>query len=77
MPNHNCLEGIRCPNCGHEDRFNIEVRCFAEFTDDDCETYGDNEWDEKSSIQCYECDHQGIIEEFCIEAKETQEPKKG
>jgi DNA-directed RNA polymerase subunit RPC12/RpoP len=34
MPNTNCLEGIRCPKCGHEDAFKIEAKVLVELRAD-------------------------------------------
>lgn len=71
MPNTNCLEGIRCPKCGSDKRFNIAVTVWAEFTDNGSETYGDNEHDENSAIQCCECDHAATVYDFTREMVEA------
>jgi hypothetical protein len=33
MTNTNCLEGVRCPKCGHEDEFYIETLVSLHFMD--------------------------------------------
>ena len=70
--NENCLEGIRCPKCGHEDQFGIGG--WANFTvnDDGIEEMQDSGWDDDSIIVCASCDHQGTVAEFTISnQKET------
>jgi hypothetical protein len=71
MPNHNCLEGIRCPQCGNEDRFIIAAHVMAEVTDDGADIaspmYGSGfEWDDDSYCRCPECDREGPLKEFHI-----------
>ena len=34
MPNTNCLEGIRCTKCGHEDSFKIKATVLVLVTDE-------------------------------------------
>jgi hypothetical protein len=46
MPNTNCLQGMRCPKCGHEDSFKIEVIAIVLVTDDGAEDLGNAEWDD-------------------------------
>jgi hypothetical protein len=40
MTNKNCLEGIRCPQCGYEDAFRIEAQIRVYVTDDGTEDEG-------------------------------------
>jgi len=44
MTNENCLEGIRCPQCGQEDCFKITALITCNVTDDGSEPVGDHEW---------------------------------
>lgn len=64
--NHNCLDGMRCPECGQRGRFSIEVMKYIEFSDDG-ETMedpgGDNEWDGPSGCRC-PCGHADSIQAF-------------
>jgi hypothetical protein len=69
MTNTNCLEGIRCPQCGQEDRFMIASKIIAEVTDDGAEVaspmYGIGfEWDDDSYCRCPECDFEGTLNDF-------------
>jgi hypothetical protein len=68
--NTNCLEGIRCPKCGHEDDFLIrcEVTCLVtDESADAADNCGGYEWDENSGTTCRDCGHQDILDEFMIE----------
>lgn len=64
MTNTNCLEGIRCPACGQEDRFKITALITCVVTDNGSEPLGDHEWDSESSAQCPECGFNGKLKEF-------------
>lgn len=63
--NTNCLIGIKCPSCGSEGPFIIEVRTQVLMYDngsEDCDS--DNHWDSLSYMRCYECDRDGQAREF-------------
>jgi hypothetical protein len=66
MPNTNCLQGIRCPQCKHENGFYIDASINAYVTDNGAEPAESTDyyWDENSSITCSECDHQGKVAQF-------------
>ncbi len=64
MANHNCLKGIRCPNCGQEDRFFITALITCEVTDDGSEPVGNHYWDAGAYTQCPECEYQGTLKDF-------------
>ena len=66
MPNTNCLEGIRCPKCGHEDSFKIEATVVALVTDEGTEDFGDVEWDEDHYCECDDCHYFGTIKDFTL-----------
>lgn len=67
MPNVNCLEGIECPRCGHEEEFVIGISTTAEVTDEGVgDIVGDNEWSADSSIQCSACKHVDAVKDFTI-----------
>ena len=55
IPGENCLEGMRCPNCGSYGPFLIEIKTTALVCDDGIEEYGDAEWDADSWCTCQEC----------------------
>lgn len=64
MPNDNCLAGIRCPQCGNEDRFFIDAHVMCEVTDDGAEACGDTEWHGDSFCRCPVCDRHGPLKGF-------------
>ncbi len=68
MANDNCLEGIKCPECGNEDRFLIVATIVAEVTDNgaDIARHTDMEWDEASSARCPDCGMAGPLAAFSI-----------
>lgn len=66
MTNTNCLEGIRCPKCGQEDRFLIMGGAQFEVTDDGSEDVGDHEWDDQSSTRCPGCSHAAPLKDFYV-----------
>jgi hypothetical protein len=70
MPNTNCLQGIRCPKCGHEDSFKIEATVLVLVTDDGTEDLGHSEWDADYYCECDNCHHSGTIKDFQIENQE-------
>lgn len=69
MTNINCLEGVKCPACGNEDRLLIASHVIAEVTDDGADVaspmYGTGfEWDDGSYARCPECDREGTLRDF-------------
>ena len=62
--NTNCLEGVRCPQCGNQDEFRIEVVAVCKVTDDSAEITGDLEWTDDSWCYCPKCDNEGILGKF-------------
>jgi|WetSurMetagenome_2_1015567.scaffolds.fasta_scaffold414652_3 hypothetical protein len=72
MPNENCLKGFKCPECGQEDEFNIQVTVMATMVDQGTTDYfGDVEFSGDSHCACPECHHRGIVDEFCPATKEV------
>jgi DNA-directed RNA polymerase subunit RPC12/RpoP len=70
MANTNCLEGIRCPKCGHEDSFKIEATVLVLVTDDGTEDLGNSEWDADRYCECDNCRYAGTIKDFSEPAAE-------
>ena len=63
--NENCLQGIKCPDCGNEDRFHIAVLSFTDVSDDGTGSeVCDTEWDGRSAIECSECHLLGKVWQF-------------
>lgn len=64
MPNTNCLEGFKCPKCGFEDSFEIEMKSTFTLTDDGTGDHGDTEWGDEAACQCGDCGHLGTVKDF-------------
>jgi hypothetical protein len=75
MPNTNCLEGIACPQCKQEDRFNITATIVVEVSDSGTgkELTG-YEWDLSSHCTRTECEYTGTLKDFTTkpETKNTR-----
>jgi DNA-directed RNA polymerase subunit RPC12/RpoP len=69
MTNENCLEGIRCPKCGNEDRLFIVATILADVTDDgaDIARHTDMEWANSSPARCPDCGETGPLSNFHTE----------
>lgn len=65
MTNENCLQGIRCPSCGQEDRFKITAAITCLVTDNGSEPVGDHDWDDDSNTHCSECGFNAKLKDFC------------
>lgn len=66
-PNQNCLDGMKCPNCGHFGPFDIYVTSsgYTRVTDDGTdEIEGSVEWEDSSSCRCPECRHEATVGDF-------------
>jgi hypothetical protein len=66
MSNTNCLEGLRCPQCGNEERLFITGTVRLDVTDEgaDVADGSDWHWDDTSLTICPECDKDGPLSEF-------------
>jgi ribosomal protein S12 methylthiotransferase accessory factor YcaO len=65
MTNENCLQGVKCPACGNEDTFRIQVTTMASVTDDGAEVeHGDMDWDDDSYAECANCCEHGKLSDF-------------
>lgn len=64
MTNDNCLDDIRCPQCGQQDRFKITAAITCLVTDGGSEPVGDHEWDDDSATHCPECGFDGKLMGF-------------
>lgn len=76
MPNTNCLEGIRCPECGHEDGFYVRVECTVRLIDngiEECSNHGGYEWDRNTACECEACGRSNIMEAFYIDNQPEKE----
>ena len=66
MTNDNCLEGVRCPRCGNEDRLFIRASILAEVTDDGADIARDTDidWSDASATRCPDCGETGTLAHF-------------
>jgi hypothetical protein len=64
--NSNCLDGIRCRQCGNASAFYIEALILAFVTDAGTEPADSSSmsWDADSHTQCAECDADGKLRDF-------------
>ena len=62
--NTNCLEGIRCPECGSLGPFSIGTYSSAIVHDDGISETSEHEWDKDSPISCRACDEDGHVADF-------------
>src|ERR1700722_14907404 len=75
MVNTNCLEGIKCPDCGNEDAFYIDTSAVMYVTDDGAENRGDTSWNDESHTECAQCERSGKLADF--RAKPFPTPTSG
>ncbi len=66
MTNINCLHGLACPKCGHDECLVIAVSSLASVTDEGTDMFGATEWAETSYCECPECQHHGTVSDFRI-----------
>jgi hypothetical protein len=66
MTNTNCLENIKCPECGNEHTFHIAATTTATVTDEGVEDYTDMEWNDDSYADCAQCFHHGTLKDFTV-----------
>jgi len=65
VANTNCLAGFKCPECGFEDCFRIEITTMIDVYDDGTEGFVTNtEWDRNSTCICVNCDKIGKVSDF-------------
>jgi len=67
MTNANCLEGMRCPECGATEPFRIEIKPITlTFFDSGqgCDEGFDTQWDDESYCKCVSCDCEGVVKDF-------------
>jgi hypothetical protein len=74
--NNNILMGIKCPACGSEGPFFIEVKTQVLMSDDGSDdSDGDHHWDGDSYMRCFDCDREGQAKEFYL-VQESHTPEK-
>ena len=75
--NKNRLEGLTCPECGHEDCFVIETTCRIEFVGGEINPDYPHtfDWDKDSGCQCSSCGYESDVEAFSESEEETLKKK--
>lgn len=63
-PNENCLEGMRCPNCGWTQSFDVEASCAVTVKDDGTDDARDFEWDDNNWCVCCNCGFNSVVAGF-------------
>lgn len=67
MPNTNCLEGIRCPKCGHEDSFKVEATVLVRVEDQGVtDDLSESQFNADHYCECDNCHHSGTIKDFTL-----------
>ena len=66
MTNENCLAGVKCPQCGNDERFFIVATILADVTDcgADIADGSDMHWHDASMTRCPDCNKDGPLAEF-------------
>jgi hypothetical protein len=66
MTNENCLQGLKCPQCGNEDRLLITATIQADVTDGGAEPAegSDMHWGDDSLTICPMCDRDGPLTDY-------------
>lgn len=62
--NNNCLDSLKCPECGALEPFQISSLCQAVWTDDGVGDTFEFEYDSDGYIICLSCSHGGQVQEF-------------
>jgi hypothetical protein len=64
-PNRNCLEGVRCPRCGHYDDFKVCARVLLQVTDSGTEQLGGHvTFEDSDQTTCGSCGFFGAWSDF-------------
>lgn len=64
MANTNCLDGMKCPECGSDEPFRIASQCWAMVFDSGVEDTSDLEWNDNDACQCPLCGYMGKVKDF-------------
>ena len=72
--NTNVLEGMKCPQCGSLEAFNIECTTEVTMRDEGCEDYGDCTWQPASRCVCNACSFLGTVADFTLPDEDEAAP---
>lgn len=77
MANDNCLDGMRCPSCGSEEPFRIEVVRMIDVWDSGTEEskFTNTEWGNDSYSECMTCDWTGQAKDLYV-VNSSNEPSE-
>lgn len=64
MKNRNCLENLRCPECGNEFSFKIAASAWFTVTDDGTDDPEEVEWGDDSPARCTGCEWRGTVSQM-------------
>ena len=64
MPNENCLEGWKCPECRSDGPFQIAATCWVTMYDDGADDSHDFEYDDSNTAICVGCSLAGTVGVF-------------
>jgi hypothetical protein len=56
--------GDGVPECGSDERIEIEMTVWGELHPYGTEIDGDHEWTDESPCRCAECEHAGTVRDF-------------
>ena len=76
MKNHNCLKGMRCPECRSYGPFRIAATAEFEVHDSGTDSYSSVEWEESGTCICMDCRCTGKVLDFRIENQKANRRKK-
>lgn len=65
--NENCLENVRCPNCGNMDKVLVVATVWVVVTDDGADIDPDDasfDYEAESAAQCPDCEYTGTWQDF-------------
>ena len=72
--NTNCLAGMKCPECGSEGPFRIDVLTTVTMYDDGwSENVSDTIWEDDSGCSCDACDYGGEVCDFKVDSVKNSE----
>jgi len=62
--NENCLEGMKCPNCGSLGPYKIVSSCWAVWTDEGTRDYTEFEFGDEDACICLNCEYNATVNCF-------------
>lgn len=64
--NANCIEGFKCPECGHTESFRIGMIGNFHYRDGLISTSTSAQFKPNTYCQCNQCDHAATVAEFTV-----------